>query len=204
MDTPFQVNFTVNGASRDEDMMVLMSGLLIFILVHLVPTQGELRSGLVTRFGDGAYKAAFSIVSLVGLALIGVGYGKLQVMPGKNPQIWAPPVWTHHITFLLMIPAMILLVAAYVPSRIRTAVRHPMLAAIKLWAFAHLIANGDLGSMVLFGSGLAYAAFDRISVKRRAAPGPLGSRAGGVAGDLIAMMGGLALYAFMMLWATPT
>jgi hypothetical protein len=69
MDTPFQVNFTVNGASRDEDMMVLMSGLLIFILVHLVPTQGELRSGLVTRFGDGAYKAAFSILPLVGLAL---------------------------------------------------------------------------------------------------------------------------------------
>ena len=101
--------------------------------------------------------------------LIVLGYHKLQIMPGKNPQLWNPPVWSRHLAFVLMLPSFVLLVAAYVPSRIRTAVKHPMLAAVKIWAFAHLLANGDLGSLVLFGSFLAWAVYDRISVKRRAA-----------------------------------
>ncbi len=181
-------------------MMLLIAGLLIFFLVHLVPTQSELKSGLVSRFGANTYKAAFSVVALIGLVLIVVGYHKLQLMPGKNPQIWAPPAWTRHITFLLMIPAMILLVAAYIPSRIRSAVKHPMLAAIKIWAFAHLITNGDLAAIVLFGSFLAFGVFDRISVKKRAALGPLGSAERSAVNDAIAVAGGLALYAFMLLW----
>ena len=116
------------------------------------------------------------MLAFAGLALIAIGYHKLQVMPGKNPVLWTPPLWTRHVAFTLMLPAMILLVAAYVPSRIRTAVGHPMLAAVKIWATAHLLANGDLGSVVLFGSFLAWAIVDRISVKRRNAPGPLGTQ----------------------------
>ena len=89
---------------------------------------------------------------------------------------------------LLMLPALVLLVAAYVPSRIRTAVRHPMLASVKLWAFAHLLTNGDLASVLLFGSFLAYGVYDRISVRHRVALGPLGTASGGMAQDAIAIV----------------
>src|SRR5262245_48006553 len=164
-------------------MMLLISGLLIFFLVHLVPAQPDLKSGLVSRFGNFAYRVTFSVFALIGLTLIVVGFHKLQLMPGKNPIIWSPPDWTRHIAFLLMIPAMILLAATFVPSRIRTAAKHPMLAAIKFWALAHLIANGDLGSMVLFSSFLAFAVVDRIAVKDRPAAGALLPARGGVIND---------------------
>ena len=94
---------------------------------------------------------------------------------------------------------MILLVASLIPSRIRTAVRHPMLAAIKIWAFAHLIANGDLGALLLFGSVLAFAVYDRISVKKRGAQGPLGSAApSSLINDVIVVVVGVALYAALL------
>jgi len=181
-------------------MLILLIGLAIFFLVHVVPTAPDIRSGLVARFGEGTYKIIFAALSLVGFALIVLGYHKLQIMPGKNPQLWAPPVWTRHLAFTLMLPAMILLVAAYVPSKIRTAVKHPLLAATKLWALAHLLANGDLGSVALFGSFLAYAIYDRISVKRRNALGPLGSAQGSLSGDVVAVAAGLALYGLMLHW----
>ena len=180
-------------------MLLLIVGLVIFIAIHLVPTLPDLRRGLAERFGEGAYKAAFSIISILGFALIVLGYHKLQVNPGKNVVLFDPPEWTRHVAYLLMLPAMILLVAANVPSRIRTMVRHPMLAAVKLWALAHLIANGDLASFILFGSFLAYAVYDRISVKTRQALGPLGDRNGSPLNDVIVVAAGLALYAFMIL-----
>jgi uncharacterized membrane protein len=181
-------------------MLILILGLIVFLGVHLLPTAPDVRDGLVARFGANAYKAIFSILSLAGFALIVIGYHKLQLMPGKNIILWDPPTWTKHIAFLLMIPAMICLVAAYVPSRIRTALQHPMLVAIKIWALAHLIANGDLASLMLFAGFLAFAVYDRISVKKRGALGPLGAKTGGVAGDITVVAVGLALYAFM-LWA---
>ena len=179
-------------------MLPLVLGLLLFFLVHLVPTRPDLRSGLVERFGQGGYKAIISVISLAGLVLIVVGFGKLQVMPAKNPELWIPPVWTRHLAFLLMLPAMILFVAAEVPCHIRTAVKHPMLAGIKIWATAHLLANGDLASILLFGSFLGYAIYDRISVKQRmVAPRP-GPRSGGIRNDIIVVALGLALYIFML------
>ena len=178
-------------------MVTLILGLLIFLGVHAVPMQPMLRAGLIERFGANAYKGAFSVISAVGFILIILGYGKLQVLAGKNPQIWVPPTWTAHIALVLMLISMVLLVAAYVPSNIKRIVGHPMLAAIKVWAFAHLLANGDLASMILFGSFLAYAVVDRISVKRRAATEPAQAAAGGLVGDGIAVVGGLALYAAM-------
>jgi uncharacterized membrane protein len=182
-------------------MLTMVTGLVLFFLVHLVPTQPDLRAGIIARFGAAAYRTVFAIASFAGLALIVIGYGKLQVMAGKNPQIWVPPAGMRHLALLLMVPAMILLVATYVPSRIRTAVKHPMLLATKLWAVSHLLANGDLASIVLFGSFLVYAVYDMISVKRRAALGPLGTRQGGLAGDMTAVLGGLLLYAVIVVWA---
>jgi uncharacterized membrane protein len=180
-------------------MLPLVLGLLLFFAVHLVPTSPSLRGGLVERFGETPFKVVYGILALAGLVLIVLGYHKLQLMPGKNPVLWDPPSWTRHIAFLLMLPAMILLVAAYVPSRIRTAAKHPLLASIKAWALAHLLVNGDLGSLALFGSFLAFAVYDRISLKRRPVaslpPAPASAL-----NDVIVVVAGLALYAFMMFW----
>lgn len=179
-------------------MIPLIIGLVVFLGIHMVPTNPDLRRSLTGRMGENAYKAMFSIVSLVGLVLIVVGYHKLQVMTGKNPQIWNPPAGMRHAALALMLPSLILLAAAYIPSNIRRVVGHPMLAAVKIWAFAHLLANGDLGSLVLFGSFLAYAVYDRISVKRRAALGPLGARQGGIGGDLAAVVIGTIAYVLLV------
>lgn len=176
-------------------MMLLIVGLIIFLAIHLLPTNVELRDGLVARFGANAYKAIFSAVSIAGLIVIVLGYHKMQLNPGKNPVLWDPPTWTRHIALLLMLPSMVLFVAASIPSRIRNAVKHPMLMAIKLWALAHLLANGDVASVLLFGSFLAYAVYDLKSVKVRGALGPLGAKApSSIANDLIAVAIGLALY----------
>jgi uncharacterized membrane protein len=91
-------------------------------------------------------------------------------------------------------------VAAYVPSRIRTAVGHPMLTALMIWAFAHLLANGDLASVLLFGSFLGFAVYDRISVIGRLSPGPLGNAKGGALHDIVVIAVGLALYALLLFW----
>lgn len=181
-------------------MMLMVVGLALFFLIHLVPTVPEVRRTFVSRLGENTYKVVFSVVSIAALALIVYGYGKLYLTPGKNPTIWNPPRGLRHVTMLLMAIAFVLLAAAYVPSRIRTAVRHPMLAAVKLWALAHLLVRGDLASMVLFGSFLAWAVFDVISVKKRGALGPLGARQGGLGGDVLAVVVGMALYAVMLLW----
>lgn len=176
-------------------MVTMVLGLLVFFAIHAVPMQPALRDGLIERFGAGGYKAAFSIISAVGFVLIVLGYGKLQVLAGKNPQIWVPPTWTTHLALLLMLVSMVLLVAAYVPSNIKRIVGHPMLAAVKVWALAHLLANGDLASMILFGSFLAYAVVDRISVKRRAPSSGATAAQGGLVGDVIVLAGGVAVYA---------
>ena len=180
-------------------MMLLIVGLVIFLGVHLIPTSPEIRAGLRARLGPGLYSATFSIVSLIGFAVIVMGYHKMQLHPGKNPVLWEAPLWGRHVALALMLPAMILLVAAYIPSRIRNAVKHPMLAAIKIWALAHLLANGDLASVLLFGSFLAYAIYDRISVKRRAATGPLGNaQPGSIINDVIVVGLGVLAYAAML------
>ena len=180
-------------------MMVLVVGLILFLGVHLVPTSPELRDGLKERIGEVPYKVIFSLLSLIGFVVIVLGFHKLQLHPGKNPVLWDPPTWTRHIAVALMLPAMILLVASVIPSRIRTAVRHPMLIAIKTWAFAHLIANGDLGALLLFGSFLAFAVYDRISVKKRGAQGPLGNATpSSPINDVLVVVVGVALYAALL------
>ncbi len=182
-------------------MLGLVIGLVIFFAIHLVPSNVSIRDGLIARFGLTGYKAIFGVISLAGFALIVLGFAKLQMHPGKNPVLWDPPLWTRHLAVGLMLPAIIALVAAYVPSRIHTALKHPMLVAIKIWALAHLLANGDLAALVLFGSFLAFAVYDRISVKRRHALGPLGTKAGPWYNDLIVLGVGTGLYLVILLWA---
>ncbi|MDX2202306.1 MAG: NnrU family protein [Hyphomicrobiaceae bacterium] len=180
-------------------MLLLVAGLVLFLGAHTVPMLPSLRARLEAGLSVTGYKAAFTAVSIVGLVLIVIGYGEMQGQGRLNPELYTPPVFMRHLNLLLMLPALILIVAAYVPSRIRDGAKHPMLAAVKLWAFGHLLANGDLASVLLFGSFLVWAVADRISVKRRAALGPLGARKGGPRGDLIAIGIGSVLYAWLLL-----
>jgi uncharacterized membrane protein len=179
-------------------MLTLTAGLILFHGLHLIPTRPALRDRLSVRLGRGGYMGLFSVLSLVGLVLIIIGYGEARLLARSNPQLWVPPQWTRHLAYLLMLPAMILLVAAYVPSRIRDAAQHPMLAAIKVWALAHLLVRGDVASLLLFGSFLAYGIYDRVSVKQRGARGPLGAVRGSARGDVIVLAVGLFAYAGML------
>jgi len=181
-------------------MTPLIVGLALFFVSHLVPASPGTRETLRERMGPSAYLLAFSAVSIISLVLIVKGYGDARLLGAGNPQLWAPPQFLRHVTLGLMLVAFILLAAAYIPSRIRTAVKHPMLAAIKIWALAHLLVRGDLASVILFGSMLAYAVFDRISVKRRNALGPLGNATGTLRGDVLAVVIGSAAYAAMVLF----
>ena len=147
-------------------MLVLILGIIIFLGVHTLTTQREMRTSLIERLGAGPYKGLYSIGSLIGFVLICWGFSMYRA--NGMIVVWSPPVWTRHLTITLMWFAFVALAAMNpAPSRIRGWLRHPMLVGIKIWALAHLLANGDLGGMILFGSFLAWAVFDRIAVKRR-------------------------------------
>jgi uncharacterized membrane protein len=181
-------------------MIIMIIGLVIFFGAHLLPTQVGFRAQLRDRLGAKPYELWFILVSLIGLVLIVYGYGRIQGMPGKNPFLWVPPIWTKHLLWLLMWPAFVLLAASNIPSRIRDRVGHPMLLATMIWALGHLLANGTVAAVLLFGSFLAWAVIDLMSVKRRGARGPLGDRTGTMKGDLSAVAIGTAAYVFMLLW----
>jgi uncharacterized membrane protein len=188
-DVPF-----ARRASRSHVMglAVMILGLAVFIGAHVFVTMREARAGAVARLGEWPYKVLFSVVSLVGLILIGTGFADYRA--GEWVSVWDPPRWTGHLNALLMWPAVILVTAAYIPGDIKRTLKHPMLAGVKLWAVGHLLANGDLGSIILFGSILAWAVYDRITLKRRSDPGgppiPIGSRRN----DWIAIAVGTVLY----------
>lgn len=146
-------------------MTTFVLGLVIFFGLHFLPMASGLKANVVSRLGLLPYKAIYSVLSIVGLILMVQGY--VAVQSGDNPILYTPPSWTRHLTMLLMVPVFILLISAYVQGRIKARFRHPMLVAIKIWAFAHLLVRGDLASVMLFGSFLAWAVIDRISLKRR-------------------------------------
>jgi uncharacterized membrane protein len=181
-------------------MALLIVGLVLFLGVHMVPMSHSLKQSVLARIGERGYKLAFSILSGVGLVLIVIGFGHLRGS-AQDVQLWSPPRWSRYVAFALMLPAFILIVAAYVPSRIRdVAGDHPMLAGIILWALAHLIANGDLAGLLLFGGFLVWAIVDRLSAGRRHALGPLGRKPATVTGDIVAAVIGCAVYAIILKW----
>ncbi|MCC2113074.1 MAG: NnrU family protein [Hyphomicrobiales bacterium] len=181
-------------------MTLLVLGLILFVAVHLVPALPDLRARLHARLGEGAYKGLYSLTALAGLVLMVIGFSRAPV-----EQVWDPPIWLRHINLTLMIFAMILIVAAYVPGRIKAKVRHPMVLAVKLWAFGHLLANGNSRDIVLFGGILVWAIVDRISLARRERAGLVTVAGGPARNDLIAIVIGLILYAAFFwklhLWA---
>ena len=179
-------------------MAVLIVGLILFLGVHSLSIVNEpLRNRLHTSLGEGAFKGLYSLVSLVGLVLIVWGYGSARMDPTV---VYTPPGWLRHLAMLLLIPVFPLLFATYFPGRIKAKLGHPMLTAIKLWALAHLLANGMLHDLLLFGAFLAWAVADRISMKRRTQR-PIATLPASKANDAIAVAGGLAVYVVMVFWA---
>jgi uncharacterized membrane protein len=173
-------------------LSVMILGLVLFVGVHALTTQRALRARLIGAWGEGGYKIGYSLASAVGLALIVWGFASYRASGMWH--VWTPPSAMKHVAAALMLPAVILVVASYVRGRIYTALKHPMLTGVKLWAAAHLLANGDLGSIILFGSFLGWAVFDRISLKHRTDPGGPPIPVGGMANDLIAVAVGFVAY----------
>lgn len=181
-----------------EDL-AFYGGLAIFFLPHLYSAFRSRGENDLRKKMRGLYMGVYSLISLIGFALMVWGYGQVR----NTIQIWDPPVWTRDIVFAVMPFALILLASAYgPPGWIKKTVRHPMLTAVKLWAAAHLAANGDLASIVLFGSFLVYGIVDRIALKRRGDVGAANATPRPI-GDVIAVFIGLALFAGVIFWFHP-
>ena len=173
-------------------LLVMILGLVLFFGVHTLTTQRDVRARVIAASGEGGYKIGYALVSFLGLALIVWGFARYRATGWID--VWYPPIGLKHLTVALMLPAVILVVASYIRGRIYTVLKHPMLTGVKLWAAAHLLANGDLGSIILFGSFLGWAVFDRISLKHRADAGGPPIPVGGTGNDLIAVGVGLVAY----------
>ena len=172
-------------------MSILIAGLVLFLGIHsvrmLVP---DWRLARMAALGEGAWKGAYSLVSLAGLVLIVWGYARAQPLA---PVLYVTPFWTVHVAIPLMAFAFVsMMVANLRAGRLKPLLKHPFLLSIKTWAFAHLMVNGDLASVVLFGGFLAWAVWNRIAVGKRRDPLPA---AGPVRNDVIAVASGLAIWA---------
>jgi uncharacterized membrane protein len=179
-------------------MSILIIGIALFLGIHSISivTPG-LRARAVASMGTNGWRGLYSLVSAAGFVLILYGFHLARQAPVV---LYMPPGWMRHVTLLLMLPVFPLLLAAYLPGRIKTAMKHPMLAAVKFWAFAHLLSNGLLADVLLFGAFLVWAICDRISLKRRP-PQAIRTAPQGRFNDLIAVIAGLALYVIFILWA---
>ncbi|TVQ84444.1 MAG: NnrU family protein [Chromatiaceae bacterium] len=179
-------------------MLLLLAGLLLFLGLHsLSIINSRWREVAIARVGETPYQAGFGLLALAGLVMIIYGYGAAR--GSATPlMLYDPPTWLRHLSLLLMLPVFPLLFAAYMPGRIQAVTRHPMLLAVKLWAVAHLLANGMLWDLLLFGGFLAWAVADRISLKYRT-PLPVSGAPPGRYNDLIAVALGLGLYVAFLL-----
>ena len=173
-------------------LAVLIIGLVVFIGSHVFVTQRNARAALIARIGAVPYRVLFGFVAIVGLVLIVWGFAHYRVE--GYIQVWTPPTWTRHVTVALVWPAIIFATAAYIPGDIKRTLKHPLLVGIKLWALAHLVSNGDLGGIILFAAILAWAVYDRITLKRRTDAGAPPIPVGGRRNDIIAIVVGTILY----------
>jgi uncharacterized membrane protein len=180
-------------------MTLLIAGLIVFLGAHSVRIFAEdWRGAQIAKLGLGAYKGIYSVVSALGLVLIVIGYGQAR---GAAIVIWDPPLWARHVSALLVLFAFVLLAAAYVPrNHIKAAVGHPMILGVKIWAFGHLLANGHLEDLLLFGGFLAWAVFDYRAARRRdRSQGRAGVR-GTLAGDVTTIVVGAGAWAVFALY----
>jgi uncharacterized membrane protein len=184
-------------------MTTLAIGLVLFLGVHSISiVSRSWRDSMAARVGPGAWRAIYSVLSILGFYLIVRGYSIARHDPIV---LYQAPHALRWVTALLMLPVFPLLIAAYAPGRIKATVKHPMLAATKLWAVSHLLVNGTLADVLLFGAFLVWAGVDRVSVGRRPEPArPMfggRERARSKSADIVAVVVGLAIYALFLGWA---
>ncbi|MDH3452256.1 MAG: NnrU family protein [Gammaproteobacteria bacterium] len=178
-------------------MGALILGLAIFFAAHSVSiVNREFRNRAIAKLGEMPWKGVYSLISLVGFVLIVWGYGAARAEPIL---LYMPPLWLRYVALVLLLPVFPLLIAAYLPSRISVVAKHPMLLAAKLWAVAHLLTNGMLADVLLFGAFLAWAVADRIAVKRRE-PATEAAAPSSPANDIIVSVAGVAVYLAFVLW----
>ena len=178
-------------------MSIFIIGLLLFLGIHSVSIVNDSwRDVMVSKIGEWPWKGLYSLISILGFVFIIWGYGSIRYNTGF---FYTPPVWLQYFSLLLLLPVFPLLIATYVPGRIKTATRHPMLLATQLWAAAHLCSNGSIVNVILFSSVLVWAIMDRISMShrpQRSIPGaPYSSF-----NDIIACVIGLGLYLAFIFW----
>ena len=180
-------------------MVTLIVGLIIFLGVHSVRiVANDWRAAQIARLGEGPWKGIYSLASLVGFILIVWGYGQARLDPVV---LWDPPQWTRHLLPPLTLLTFVLVAAAYVPgTRIKAWLGSPMVLGVKLWAFAHLIANGTLAATVLFGSFLAWAIVDFASSRRRDRVAGVVYPKGSLGRDVMATLIGVAAWAVFAFW----
>jgi len=172
-------------------LAILVLGLALFIATHLVVSLRDFRAGLILELGKPVYHTLFGIASVIELGLIAWGYSLYRAT--EYTQIWSPPAGMRHVTVGLMLIASILLAAYAIPSHIKAWTKHPLIAATKTWALAHLLSNGDLGSIILFGALLAWAVYAFVAAKKRkdivlpVAPA-------GWSNDVFVLIAGVAIY----------
>lgn len=179
-------------------MAALVLGLVLFLGVHSIRiTADDWRTRQIGKLGEMKWKGAYAVASIIGLVLIVWGYGLARLDP---VYLWFPPMWTKHLAALLTIPAFILLVATYMPATVMKArIGHPMVAGVKIWAFSHLIANGTLADVLLFGSFMIWAIASFASARRRDRREGRTRAVGKIRNDAIAVVIGLvAWFVFAM------
>jgi uncharacterized membrane protein len=181
-------------------MTALILGLVIFLGVHSVRIFAEpWRTRLRAQAGENAYKGGYTLLSLAGFALIVWGYGQARLAPVA---LWTPMVWTRHLAALLMLASFVLLAAAYVPKNgIKAAVHHPMVLGVKVWAFAHLLANHTLADLLLFGGFLVWAVLNFRAARQRDRAAGAVYAAGTAAGTGITVAAGIVAWAMFAFWA---
>lgn len=175
-------------------LAVLVLGLAVFLASHLFVRSRSRRAAAMARLGEIPYRIVFSLVSILAVVLIVIGFA--QYRAAEWIDIWYPPLWMRHVTVVLVLPAVILLVAAFVPGHLKIWSKYPALVAVKLWALAHLLSNGDLGSILMFGTFLAWAVIARIALKRQPPEGtkPLPSERRLWINDAVAVIAGMLIY----------
>jgi uncharacterized membrane protein len=175
----------------------LILGLAIFFGVHSISILApDWRNRVAARLGAGTWKGIYSVIALIGFYWLVTGYGAARAFAAV---LYVPPPSLRYVAALLMLPAFTLALASLLPGRIKARARHPLLVATMLWAVAHLLTNGSVADLLLFGSFLVWAVADLVSVERRA-PRPTPVLPASAANDAIAVAGGLVLYATFILW----
>lgn len=174
-------------------MIALLTGLLLFLSTHSSRIFADHnRTQYIAHYGMAKWKLAYSLVSIVGLVLIVWGYGQARLDPFV---LWVPPIWTRHLAALLTLPVFILIAAAYIPGTvIKARIGHPMVAGVKLWALSHLVANGNLADVILFGSFLVWSIASFATSRRRDRNQGSPAASGSLARDGIAVAAGVVAW----------